>query len=397
MTLPLDKTQISQKHYALLRCGGPILACMLLGLLVAGCSLGSGYSLSKKNYISRAQTVPVTTVPVELGPAASAAPRSSHAVLSLPSAAGSVKDVREKQYINGTRQEILLKGFPGTPGQNVIDVSVRTDSSSNNGDRFLSIGKPSEAGIRSEILGRFPDVRMNIVTQPMRNRFGTFGLAIGRHRSGARCLFTWQWVDDLRDSTPGVSNITKIGALVGRRQLATSIRIRLCQKGVTVDQLAGYVQGLNVMGRLPVQRLITMDRRNLSAVQTSAVSQSGIKGSPLLRPVTGPLESTLTRGRTSASTKPVKRARKAQRYKRRRTVSRRSPARDYNRIRHYGNNGRPVAVAPRPAVAPGSRYLAPVQNAPAPAGAAAAAAPAATYRPSGGASLPPEAYRGPGQ
>ena len=321
------------------------------------------------------------------------APRSTIAVLALPGSAGSIKDVRERHYTNGTRQEILLEGSPGTPGQNVIDVSVRTNASENSGGSFLSMGPPNERGIRNEILGRFPDVRMNIVTQPMSNRFGVFGIAIGKHRDGARCVFAWQWVDDLRSTARGISNLTKFGAMVGGRQLATSIRIRLCQKGATVDQLAGYIQGLEVMGRVPLQRLITMDRRNMVEQRTSAVSQSGINRSPLLSPVSGTLESTL--GGRSNVTQPVKRVRKASRGSRR-SATRRSPG-NYNKIKHYGASARPAAEpeqnAAPPVVAPGSRYLAPVENASPPPSTSAAA----TFRPSGSAALPAEAYRGPGR
>ncbi|MCC2097484.1 MAG: cellulose biosynthesis protein BcsN [Hyphomicrobiales bacterium] len=367
--------------------------------LLGGCSLVPGSSSSSRNYFSRANIVPVT--PMQLGAGArSAAPAASNAVLALPSAAGAVKRVKERHYVNGTRQEIELVGSSGTPGQNVIDVSVRTSDGEGDKNRYLGFWKPSKSGIRNEILGRFPDVRMNIVTSPMTNSLGTFGLAIGRHRNGARCVFAWQWVDDLRDRMSGVSNITKFGAMLGGRQLAASVRIRLCQKGVTVDQLATYIQGLTVMGRTPLNRLVRMDRRNINNVETSAVSQSGIDGSSPLQPVGGTLESALARSGSSKvaskSVKPVKATRtrrKVRQPRARRSVrSSKASAASYNRVRHYSASGRAVSPASAPAVVPGSRYMAPVPNAPPPAPAPQAAG---NYRPSGAVSLPPEAYRGP--
>jgi len=399
----LNRSAIHAMWFADGRCAVAATA-LTCAVVLGGCSLAPGFGVSKQQYAARAPVAPVTTVPVTampLGPLSrGGAPAASHAVLALPSAAGSIKRVKERHYVNGSRQEIELVGPPGTPGQNVIDVSIRTNSSSGYGKNFLAIGEPSDSGIRNEILGRFPDVRMNIVTTPMRNRFGVFGLAIGRHANGARCVFAWQWVNDLRDQTPGVSNVTKFGAMLGGRQLATSIRIRLCQKGVTVDQLAGYIQGLSVMGRGPLNRLVNMDRRNISTVQTSGISQSGINSSSPLRPVGGSLESALDNNSRSKITTPVKSRRNVRRSRSaRRSGPRRSSADSYNRIRHYSGTGRPVATAPvatapaASAAAPGTRYLAPVAtNAPPP---VASRSPAGAYKPSGAVSLPPEAYRGP--
>ena len=98
--------------------------------------------------------------------------RALHVVLALPEAAGRFKKLRETHFVNGTRQEIVLEAGKGVYGENVIDVSVRTTDVRPAGARVLEIGKPSENGIKREILSRFPDVRMNIVTRPMRNRLG---------------------------------------------------------------------------------------------------------------------------------------------------------------------------------------------------------------------------------
>lgn len=367
-----------------------------LVLVLAGCSPISTFTSAKNRYVSLAPTVPVTSAPLQpvtaSGPAA--APENATAVLALPEGAGGLKTVREKNFVNGTRQEIILSTGPGVYGENVIDVSVRVNGRSSGSGRILEMGPPSQNGIRSEILSRFPDVRMNIVTRPMRNRFGPFGLAIGRHASGARCIFVWQWVDDLREFTPGVSGFTKFGALMGGKSLATSIRIRLCRANETVDQLAGYAEGLRVTARNAVERIVRMDRRDIAS-SGPQISGRAIAGTPALQPVGGSLESALAGRRSVAKgvsrKSPSHKSRSSSRSSRPRRAD--SAPDSYNRIKSYIPR-RASEEAPASAPAPGGgRYLAPVEGAPPPA-TGIAAAPA--YRPAASAvGLPPEAYRGP--
>lgn len=360
-----------------------------LVLLLGACSANfmPGLSFGERSYVSRAPTVPVEIRPV--AHASTAAAQMGIGVLALHDAAGRVLKVRERHFVNGTRQEIVLDGGPGVYGENVIDVSVRTSGVKTTNSRMLEMGPPTESAIRSEILGRFADMRMNIVLRPMRNRFGPFGLAIGRHANGARCIFVWQWVDDLREHTPGVSSFAKFGALMGNRALATSIRMRLCRMGLTVDQLAGYAEAMRVPARAPVERLASMNRRDIGDPQ---ISQNGIRRSPLLKPVGSSLESAL--GGKPAAGKPVagrkSSARSASSEPRAIRKARRAPAGDYNRIQHYSAGGAPAVSNSGASAGPQGRYLAPVNS-----GAAPAAEPQVRYRPNSGAGLPPEAFRGP--
>ena len=149
------------------------------------------------------------------------------------------------------------------------------------------------------------------------------------------------------------------------------------------------------MGRELLNQLVNMDRRNISALQTSGISQSSINSSAPLRPVGGSLEGALDNGSRSKTTTLVKSRGKVLRSKpSRRSAPRRSWSDSYNRIRHYSGIGRPVGSAPAAsAVAPGTRYLAPVaNNVPPPAASRSAAG---AYKLSGAISLPPEAFRNP--
>ena len=176
---------------------------------------------------------------------------------------------------------------------------------------------------------------------------------------------------------------------MGNRRMATSIRIRLCRVGMTVDQLAGMIEALKVPARQPVERLASMKRRSFGDPQ---ISQDGIRRAPLLKPVGGSLESSLNKRsgaskRVTAGKSQVRTAARKSSRPRRRAVRSRSAYR-YNRIQHYSASGAPLAPA---RVAPQrGRFLAPVKGvAPAPSSAAV------DYKPTRGVSLPPEAYRGP--
>lgn len=362
-----------------------------LVLILGACKLG----LPERKFVSREPTNSIVSAPVKLVPTSPAAVAPADAartravriaVLWLPQAAGAVVKLRERHYINGTRQEIILKGNKLTPGENVIDVSIRTSSSQSG--KILEIGPPSRDGIRNEILSRFPKTRMSIVTQPRRNRFGPFGLAIGRRANGARCVFAWQWIDDLRSHVPNMSNFGKFGALIGRRALATSIRIKLCRGGTTVDQLASYLEALRLNGRRELDRVVRWDRRNLGS---QTIGADGTPQSGIVAPVNTSLEAALGGPTTVRAAKPKRRAVRRSSKKRTRVRTRRAVSRK--------SNGRTVDGFVRPPVVPGGRkYLAPVANAPV-VNSARPQVRAPVYN--GGASvpngagLPAEAYRGP--
>ncbi len=368
-----------------------------LAAIMGGCTFGLP-GLSQRDYVSRSETIPVTAAPASIGSIpvskvskedAAADEARRVAALLLPEMAGRIVKIREKNFSNGTRQEIIIATDKGTYGENVIDVSIRTAEPNARSFSPLTIGPPSENGIRNEILSRFPDVQMNIVTRPMRNALGPFGLAIGRHSGGARCVFTWQWIEDLREAAPGISNVTKLNALMANKGMATSVRIRLCRSDSTVDQLAAHIESLRVGTPAAIERISRMDRRDIESGTTS-VSATG--ATPLLKPVGGSLE--------AAIAKPVKKE-----------VARAKPAPPPKRVKQAVRREAPPprererpppapVYAPPPAAAPmpqpyGQRYLAPVAGgAPAPSyGAAAGGAP--VNRP-GSAGLPPQAYRGPG-
>ena len=156
-----------------------------------------------------------------------------HAVASLPPDAGTIKRVVQAMSANELRQEIIYdRALPGLP-ESAVDLRVRL-SKAPLLDEPIMLVEPSEASIRSELKTQFPRMAMQIVETPRANGYGPYGLAIGRWDNGARCIYAWQWIDDIKtDHADAVAH-------------PASVRIRLCRSGLTLDQMAGFVDRLQI-------------------------------------------------------------------------------------------------------------------------------------------------------
>lgn len=256
-----------------------------VALTLGGCTTAGLDRLSEWRADGSAAT-PVLLTPVSAADDPAAENPIADALALLPVEAGGVIRLRERTFVNGVRQQVVLEG--GSNGENVLEISLRTSGGDQAPRGGLQIGRPSERGVRTEIVARFPDMKMHIVTRRMGNVFGDFGLAIGRHASGARCVFAWQWVDDLRTAWPGTSGLDKMGALLSMNATPASIRVRLCRQDATVDQLAAMVEALQAGRSGALKRLLRPDRRPVGEVLASAGGGTGD-----LIPVTGSLESAM--------------------------------------------------------------------------------------------------------
>ena len=155
------------------------------------------------------------------------------AFASLPSEAGRVKNIRQKHLVDGVRQEIVYDQPVSGLNDNGIDLRMRT-SDAVSLDESLALAKPTEAGIRAELAAMFPRMLMQVVEQPRSNAYGPYGLAIGRWVNGVRCIYAWQWIDDVKTELPG------------QTAHAASVRVRLCRAGTSLDQMAAYVDRLQI-------------------------------------------------------------------------------------------------------------------------------------------------------
>lgn len=320
----------------------------------------------------------------------------SLALASMPEPGGSQINMREKVYANGLKQEIVLAGDKSGLGENILQVTLQSAPPTAGARDQVPLVPPSERGIKQEIVARYPQVDMQILTQPRRNGLGPFGLAIGKTSSGVRCIFAWQWIDDVRSPGSSSSTLGKLGSLGSSGQPA-SIRVHMCRKDATVDDLAMAVEGLTLAPSSVIDR--ALESRAVAGAAMASARVSG--GSGIVASAgDGTLEGALsaTHSRTSVASAPSSE---------RKRVAHRTKKHDAVAEDESSAQQSPVATAPM--MQTGPRYLAPVAGMPA---AQPYAAPAATaYNTSaysassyGGAapstkaldpSLPAAAYRGP--
>src|SRR5947209_14635155 len=239
----------------------------LLALPLAACSSSS----SEPARYSAVDTTPVSTI-------AAAAPvqTGAHGLLQISPEAGPILQVRERDTTNGFHQDLVLAYAKEGHPENRIEIDVITRPNQKGG-----AGKPTEAGIRSEILSRYPGVPMKIVLKPKENGLGTFGLAVGVRSDGARCVFAWQWVDDIRDSG-GKSGFSKMMA----RSTPASVRVAMCRRDLTLDTLATLVESLSLSGEVNLDQVIAA-----SSMTRVTAGGSEVRGNAVVADMPASLES----------------------------------------------------------------------------------------------------------
>ncbi|MEA2841046.1 MAG: hypothetical protein QOF41_2376 [Methylobacteriaceae bacterium] len=285
--------------------------------------------------------------------------------------AGPILQVRERDSSNGFHQDMVLAWAKEGHAENRIEVDVITKPNEK------GVGKPTQAGIRSEILSRFPGVPMKIVLQPKQNGLGTFGLAVGVRGDGARCIFAWQWVDDLRDANGSRSGFSKMMA----KSAPASVRVAMCRRDVTLDALASQVESLSLSGDVDLDRVIAAS--SMTRVMPAGGSAGG---NAMVADLPASLENLV------GAKQPVE-------------VPKPKQARRIKRPSNSDVAAQPKAPVQTPIVQPtlgaidnGPRYMAPVAASAVPAYARSApyaGAPATTASTALDPTLPPQAYRGP--
>src|SRR5947209_12615980 len=238
----------------------------LLALPMAACSPSS----PDPARFSALDTTPVSTVT-----AVAPVPAGSPGLLRISPEAGSILQVRERDTGNGFHQDLVLAWAKEGHPENRIEIDVITRPGQK------GIGKPSEAGIRSEILSRYPGVPMKIVLKPKENGLGTFGLAVGVRNDGARCVFAWQWVDDIRDSG-GKSGFSKMMA----RSTPASVRVAMCRRDMTLDTLATLVESLSLSSDVNLDQVIAA-----SSMTRVTAGATEVRGNAVVADMPASLES----------------------------------------------------------------------------------------------------------
>ncbi|MFC5555376.1 cellulose biosynthesis protein BcsN [Methylobacterium iners] len=142
------------------------------------------------------------------------------------------------------------------------------------------IAKPTEAGIRSEIVEHFPDTDMQVVTRPAANAYGPYGLAIGRTRGGTRCLYAWQWIDHLGQSKESAD---REGA-----PSSVSLRVRLCRSDITFEAMAAAIDRIRLVHRREGTPFLRPNQPVFAASQPPRQPRQRINRSRLEMPTTPP-------------------------------------------------------------------------------------------------------------
>ena len=189
---------------------------------------------------------------------ASAGNSEAAAIATMPAEAGRIARVSQTQYGDGTRQLIVFDNPVAGLDPSVIEVRVRTSEKPPLEDS-LAVAKPTKAGIHAELASQFPRMAMRVVDRPRANNYGPYGLAVGRWANGVRCLYAWQWIDELKN------------ALVAGGKSQVSLRVRLCSKDHSLDQIAGFLDRLE----------LDLSRSNQPAAPTAVVARSSLdEGAP---------------------------------------------------------------------------------------------------------------------
>ena len=307
---------------------------------------------------------------------------TASAAAMLPPAAGRVIAISERRYADGLSQEIVLGSDRASHGENRIDISMRLNPQNDQVyDNLIPMQKPSDADIAGELQARFPGMDMEPVNVLLQNRYGPYGLAAGKRGNGERCIYAWQWIDDM--SGPANPRLSALGSAILNQPQPASLRIRLCRTGVNADQLAGLVEGISIGGGMGHRQLPVLGQN--AGYGNDALSAAGGLGGGSFQGYQLPQTSVLAQAEAQPRIYARPRNRIAARAKPRYRTARSQPAPE------YAAEPQPVQQVYQPQVyAPQPQIYAPQAYVQRP-----LAVPARTPLRALDQSLPAEAYTGP--
>ncbi|WP_267426903.1 cellulose biosynthesis protein BcsN [Methylobacterium sp. GC_Met_2] len=172
---------------------------------------------------------------------ATAPARPATPVVVLPDWIGRPVRLQERDAADEFEQSVSLSLAPrgGTRENLVLLRMSHTEAGAEvvSGD-LVPGGRPTEAGIRAELVAAFPGTVMHVVPHPAANAYGPYGLAVGRTAGGARCLYAWQWIAAAPELDPA-----------SRGSASLSLRVRLCRDDIPLDAMAAAVNQIKLVTR----------------------------------------------------------------------------------------------------------------------------------------------------
>jgi hypothetical protein len=177
----------------------------------------------------------------------------------LPAEAGSTTVVGMFRQGRSILRREAISGEAGRKNENMILVAAGPAHETNLG--YLQ--KPSEQEVGRYLRQKFPDVAMRVIREPRSNQYGLFGLAVGYSAGTGRCIYAWQWIDELG---PGSS---------ARDPTAASVRMHLCRHDDSLEQLASFFERMRIVETFDDQPPAVVAERVPPAVRPkSAARQS---------------------------------------------------------------------------------------------------------------------------
>ena len=244
-----------------------LLACLALG----ACSSRSETAARRPSLdeIATGSVATASSPPLLAGERIAAAParREGELTVALPSWVGPRGATEVRRFEDGYTTATAMGRAPrNADSRDGMTLGVRlTGEAAIEGG--VGIVKPTEAGIRTELAEQFPDVDMKVTGRSARNTYGPYGFAVGRRADGARCLYAWQWVEDVQP---------RLGKTEAR--IPGSVRVRLCRADMTFDALAASIDQLKLVpdGRAAAvaSRAPDVRRGSRRVARTTAVSSA---------------------------------------------------------------------------------------------------------------------------
>lgn len=167
------------------------------------------------------------------------------ALAMLPAEAGAVVSVSEQREEERLRQTVTLAGAATARGSNEIRIVAERRGPS-------TTRRVTEAQIDAELAAELPGIDMRPTSRVIVNAAGPIGVATGRARDGSECAYGWQETAAAPRRGAPHEGLGALFAETDRTDL--SIRVRLCRKGVSQEQLIAAIEGLSLRAGVASRR-----------------------------------------------------------------------------------------------------------------------------------------------
>jgi hypothetical protein len=210
------------------------------------------------------------------------------ALVFPPPGGPEIISVVNRTFSNAVQQEIILRSDARTPGQNYLKVELfGTQRAEDTGKDGLSSTILRASSIAREVRSAFPGVAMAMSAEYLQNNYGAFSYASGHGSGDDTCLYAWQQIRSPENTQQGFRNLGRI-----------NVTLRLCQSGVSVQQL------LSVMYNYTITGSYSSENWNPYGSAQTPAEGVGRSGSPIY-PVTA-TEFPMQPGAQSPVTKPAR-------------------------------------------------------------------------------------------